>query len=66
MDHITNIDLSGVNPVSIVPFTKDGDDIHQENLRSHLQELADINNVNGIVTNGYAGEVYALDREERT
>lgn len=59
------LDLSGVNPANIVPFSADGKQIHEQDLRRHLAELGDIDGVNGIVTNGHAGEVYALDRSER-
>lgn len=59
------IDLSGVNPANVVPMTEDGSEIDESSLRRHLEELAALECVNGIVTNGHAGEVYALAPEER-
>jgi 4-hydroxy-tetrahydrodipicolinate synthase len=46
-------------------MTEDGSSIDEESLRRHIADLADIDGVNGIVTNGHAGEVYALSSEER-
>lgn len=59
------IDLSGVNPANVVPMTADGSAIDESGLRRHLEELAALDCVNGIVTNGHAGEVYALNLQER-
>jgi 4-hydroxy-tetrahydrodipicolinate synthase len=59
------IDLSGVNPANVVPMTEDGAAIDEPGLKRHLDELAALDCVDGIVTNGHAGEVYALDSEER-
>jgi len=60
------IDLSGVNPANVVPMTPDGSAIDEESLRRHIAELVAVEGVNGIVTNGHAGEVYALSKEEQS
>ena len=57
--------FSGVNPANVVPMTEDGATIDEVSLERHLADLVDTNGVNGIVTNGHAGEVYALSRAER-
>lgn len=59
------LDLSGVNPANVVPFTEDGSEIDEQSLRSHIADLDELERTNAIVTNGHAGEVYALDRDER-
>lgn len=59
------LDLRGVNPANVVPMTPDGAEIDETGLREHLRDLVATDGVNGIVTNGHAGEVYALSREER-
>lgn len=58
-------DLSGVNPANVVPMTEDGSAIDEESLERHIEELVAVDGVNGIVTNGHAGEAYALSPEER-
>lgn len=57
--------FSGVNPANVVPMTDDGTAIDEDSLERHLADLVSTDGVNGIVTNGHAGEVYALSREER-
>lgn len=59
------LDLSGVNPANVVPFMEGGDALHEDDLYEHLDELGSLDVVNGIVTNGHAGEVYALTDNER-
>lgn len=59
------LNLSGVNPANIVPFHENTSEINESGLRNHIADLAGIPEVNGIVTNGHAGEVYALNRDER-
>jgi len=58
------IDLSGVNPANLVPFTED-EEIHESGLRDHIRDLDTRDRVNGIVCNGHAGEAHALSLEER-
>lgn len=60
-----DLDLSGINPANVVPMTDDGSEIDERSLQRHIEELVAVDEVNGIVTNGHAGEVYALSREER-
>lgn len=59
------LDLSGVNPAPVLPLTPSGEGIHEDDLRGHVADLVAVDGVTGIVTNGHAGEVYALDSEER-
>lgn len=59
------LDLAGVNPATIVPFDPTGAVIDEDDLYRHITALDAIDGVNGIVTNGHAGEVYALDSDER-
>lgn len=59
------LDLSGVNPANVVPFMEGGNALHEDDLYEHLDELGSLDVVNGIVTNGHAGEVYALTDDER-
>lgn len=57
--------FSGVNPANVVPMTEDGTAIDDASLKRHLANLVSTDGINGIVTNGHAGEVYALTRAER-
>lgn len=59
------LDLHGVYPANVVPMTDNGSEIDERSLERHVERLVDVDGVNGIVTNGHAGEVYALSREER-
>jgi len=59
------LDMSGVNPANVVPMTEDGASIDEAGLRAHLEELAAVDGLNGLVANGHAGEAYALTPEER-
>lgn len=56
--------FSGVMPANLLPFTSDYA-IDERNYRRHLQWLADIPGVTGIVVNGHAAEVSSLQRDER-
>lgn len=58
-------DFSGVNPANVVPMVEDGSAIDESSLERHLRELDATAGVNAIVTNGHAGEVYALSADER-
>jgi 4-hydroxy-tetrahydrodipicolinate synthase len=57
--------FSGINPANVVPMTPDGSAIDQASLERHLTDLVETPGVNGIVTNGHAGELYALSPDER-
>ncbi len=57
--------FSGINPANVVPMTPDGSAIDEASLERHLTDLAETPGVNGIVTNGHAGELYALSPTER-
>jgi 4-hydroxy-tetrahydrodipicolinate synthase len=57
--------FSEVNPANVVPMTEDGSEIDEDSLERHLADLVGRDGLNGIVTNGHAGEVYALSRAER-
>lgn len=57
--------FTGINPANITPMTPDGSEIDEVSLERHIAELASHPRVNGIVTNGHAGEVYALSPAER-
>lgn len=56
--------FSGVMPANVLPFTPDYA-IDERNYRRHLQWLADVPGVTGIVVNGHAAEVSSLQRDER-
>ena len=56
--------FSGVMPANLLPFTPDYT-IDERNYRRHLQWLADVPGVTGIVVNGHAAEVSSLQRDER-
>lgn len=56
--------FSGVMPANLLPFTSDYV-IDEPNYRRHLQWLADVPGVTGIVVNGHAAEVSSLQRNER-
>jgi len=58
------LDLSGVNPANLVPFTAD-QEIHESGLRRHIRDLVAVEGVNGIVCNGHAGEGHALTTAEK-
>lgn len=58
-------DFTGINPANVTPMTSDGSAIDEESLERHLTALATHPRVNGIVTNGHAGEIYALSPNER-
>ncbi len=56
----------GVVPACLMPFDNEGG-IDLPGYRSHLRDLAGIEGVTGIVVNGHAAEVHALDdREQRS
>jgi 4-hydroxy-tetrahydrodipicolinate synthase len=59
------LDLSGVTPANIVPFTDSGEAIHEDDLQRHINNLTAVDDVNGILCNGHAGEVTALTYDER-
>src|SRR3989304_4601726 len=48
----------------VVPYTEDYE-IDERDLRRHIQYLASIPGMNGVVVNPHAGEVYSQSREER-
>ena len=56
--------FSGVMPANVLPFTPDYA-IDERNYRRHLQWLAEVPGVTGIVVNGHAAEVSSLQRHER-
>ena len=56
--------FSGVMPANVLPFTPDYA-IDERNYRRHLQGLAAVPGVTGIVVNGHAAEVSSLQRDER-
>jgi 4-hydroxy-tetrahydrodipicolinate synthase len=56
--------FSGVMPANVLPFTPDYA-IDERSYRRHLQWLADVPGVTGIVVNGHAAEVSSLQRDER-
>jgi 4-hydroxy-tetrahydrodipicolinate synthase len=56
--------FSGVMPANVLPFTPDYA-IDEPSYRRHLQWLADVPGVTGIVVNGHAAEVSSLQRDER-
>ncbi|MFB6108395.1 MAG: dihydrodipicolinate synthase family protein [Haloplanus sp.] len=58
------LDLSGVNPANLMPFTED-EEIDEPALRSHVRDLLAFDRVNAIVCNGHAGEAHALSVTER-
>lgn len=58
-------DFSGINPANVVPMSEDGAAIDEASLERHLSTLVGTDGVNAIVTNGHAGEVYALSSAER-
>jgi 4-hydroxy-tetrahydrodipicolinate synthase len=54
----------GVFPAIILPLNQDYS-IDEEGLRYHVQRVAGVSGVNGIVCNAHASEVTLLTREER-
>jgi 4-hydroxy-tetrahydrodipicolinate synthase len=56
--------LPGVIPANILPFDADLE-IDEPAYRRHLDTLASIDGVTAITSNGHAGEVSSLDRDER-
>lgn len=58
------LDLSGVNPANLMPFTED-EEIDEPALRDHIRDLVAFERVNAIVCNGHAGEAHALSVAER-
>jgi 4-hydroxy-tetrahydrodipicolinate synthase len=62
MNH--SLTFSGVMPANVLPFTPDYA-IDERNYRRHLQWLADVPGVTGMVVNGHAAEVSSLQRDER-
>jgi 4-hydroxy-tetrahydrodipicolinate synthase len=56
--------FSGVMPANVLPFKPDYT-IDEPNYRRHLQWLAGVPGVTGIVVNGHAAEVSSLQRDER-
>ncbi|MGH3320081.1 MAG: dihydrodipicolinate synthase family protein [Streptosporangiaceae bacterium] len=58
------LSLTGVVPANILPFDEDGR-IDVGEYRRHLEWLAETPGVTGLTCNGHAGEVAALDRDER-
>lgn len=56
--------LHGVIPAHLCPFRPDYT-VDEPELRRHLRWLLDCPAVTGITTNGHAGEVWALTRDER-
>jgi len=58
------LDLSGVNPANLMPFTED-EEIDEPALREHIQGLIAFDEVNAIICNGHASEAHALTVAER-
>ncbi|WP_255152216.1 dihydrodipicolinate synthase family protein [Halorarius halobius] len=58
------LSVEGVIPASLVPFKED-QTIHQEGYQDHIRELASNDRIDGILSNGHAGESYALTSNER-
>lgn len=58
------LSLSGVIPANILPFDEEGR-MDAGEYRRHLTWLVETPGVSGITCNGHAGEVAALDRDER-
>src|SRR5487761_942380 len=56
--------LQGAIPASIMPFDADGR-VDERQYREHIAWLASVPGLGGIICNGHAAEVAALDREER-
>jgi 4-hydroxy-tetrahydrodipicolinate synthase len=56
--------LKGVFPAIILPLNQDYS-IDEGGLRRHVQRVANVSGVNGIVCNAHASEVTLLTREER-
>lgn len=59
-----NLELEGVMPANILPFSEDYK-IDEVNLRRFIGYLLSVRGVSGIVCNGHAGEVVALSSQER-
>jgi len=60
-----SLEFGGVNPANVVPMTEDGSEIDEASLGRHLDRLVSTDGIDGIVTNGHAGELYALSEAER-
>ncbi|GAB7011487.1 dihydrodipicolinate synthase family protein [Halorubrum trueperi] len=56
--------IKGVIPASLVPFNSD-QSINESGYQDHISHLASHAEINGILSNGHAGESYALSSAER-
>ena len=56
--------LSGVLVAVVTPFTDDGNAIHKDRLKSHIDHLFDAG-CHGIVPGGTTGEFTAMTLDER-
>ncbi len=56
--------VHGVIPATLLPF-QENQSIDEEGYRKHLAELAEYDAIHGVLSNGHAGESYALTPEER-
>lgn len=56
--------VTGVIPASLLPFDDD-QQIHSAGYSDHIAELAEYDAIDGILSNGHAGESYALSSNER-
>ena len=57
------LNLHGIIPAHISPFREDYS-LDQQELRRHIRDLAGVEGVHGIISNGHAGEVTALSSQE--
>jgi 4-hydroxy-tetrahydrodipicolinate synthase len=56
--------LAGVIPAALTPLDEHGE-IHEPDLRRHLEYLLSIRGVTGITVNGHAGEIASLSLDEQ-
>lgn len=59
-----SLTLRGIYPAHLSPFKEDYS-LDEQELRRHIQDLVAVRGVAGLITNGHAGEVTSLTREER-
>ena len=64
MSNDQGLRFSGVIPANILPLDHDLQ-IDERAYRAHLESLVSIEGVTAVTSNGHAGEVSSLDREER-
>lgn len=56
--------LTGLIPATVTPFNLEGQ-IDDNDLYKHIKQVSEVEGVTGVAVNGHAGEILALNSEER-